>query len=232
MNRRRKLLRLNIFFFAILLAVPLVNATANAAPPTATPVQYRLTQTPTSVVLDFTNAKILRTADSVEIQNSTGATVFRMPLSYRLEYREFPIDSAVAGNTVTLTPSKNLARSRALSPVEVDPIRQVAAQQKVDAPRTKQERDDQALARFNQQASAGLTISSLVGLAIGAVVGGIIGCIATLPAAGIGCILIGLPIGASVGSIAGIILGGGGSVIAAAVQYFNTINSPFVPPKN
>ncbi|MGV9825762.1 glycine zipper family protein [Gordonia sp. NPDC003429] len=208
-----------------------MNGTANAAPPTATPVQYRLTQTPTSVVLDFTNAKILRTADSVEIQNSTGATVFRMPLSYRLEYREFPIDSAVAGNTVTLTPSKNLARSRALSPVEVDPIRQVAAQQKVDAPRTKQERDDQALARFNQELGAGLTISSLVGLAIGAIAGGVIGCLLGLPLLGVGC-LPGIPLGASLGSIVGIILGGGGSAIVGGINYFNTINSPFVPPKN
>lgn len=98
------------------------------------------------------------------------------------------------------------------------------------APETRQERDDQALARFHQQLQTGMTVSSLVGTILGAIVGGIIGCVAGIVAAVVGC-LVGVAPAAAVGGIVGLIFGGGGTLIGAAIQYFNTINSPFKAPK-
>lgn len=104
---------------------------------------------------------------------------------------------------------------------------EAAKQQKAAGPQTKQERDDEALARFNQELSAGLSISSIVGTVLGAIVGGVLGCAGGIV---VGCLPF-IPLGASIGSIVGLALGGGGSLIWAAITYFNTINSPFVPPK-
>ncbi|WAC56939.1 glycine zipper family protein [Gordonia sp. SL306] len=216
----------------ISLATALITAFAGsvqAAPAKPAPTTYDVAVGAGSFSLTVHNGSISTNSGALVIRNSAGAEKFRMPLAYRKEYQQFPIDARTVGNTATLIPSRNVARSTPVNPVEVEGLRTIAASQ-VDAPRTKQERDDQALARFNQMASAGLTISSLVGITIGAVLGGIVGCAGGLPAFAVGCFP-GAVLGASVGSIAGLILGGGGSVIGAAIQYFNTINSPFVPPR-
>ncbi|WP_353507123.1 glycine zipper family protein [Gordonia sp. ABSL11-1] len=172
------------------------------------------------------NGTISAANDTLSIRNATGVEKFRMPLSYRKEYLQFPIDARTAGNSATLIPSRNVARSTPINPVEVDQLRSLAASQ-ADAPTTKRERDDQALARFNQELSAGMSISSIVGTVLGAIVGGVIGCAGGIV---VGCLPF-IPLGASLGGIVGLALGGGGSVIVAAVNYFNTINSPFKPPR-
>ncbi|MGC5257362.1 glycine zipper family protein [Gordonia sp. DT218] len=231
----RRHARLHLTFLAtISLATALITAFAGsvqAAPAHAAPTTYDVAVGAGSFSLTVHNGSISTNSGALVIRNSAGAEKFRMPLAYRKEYQQFPIDARTVGNTATLIPSRNVARSTPVNPIEVEALRTVAATQVADAPRTKRERDDQALARFNQMAAAGMTISSIVGVAIGAVVGGLVGCSLGLFAAGIGCILGGIQLGAGLGSIAGLILGGGGSVITAAVQYFNTINSPFVPPK-
>ncbi|GAA3701816.1 glycine zipper family protein [Gordonia hankookensis] len=217
----------------ISLATALITAFAGsvqAAPANAAPTTYDVSVGAGSFSLTVHNGSISTNSGALVIRNSAGAEKFRMPLAYRKEYQQFPIDARNVGNTATLIPSRNVARSTPVNPIEVEGLRTLAAAQKADAPQTKQERDDQALARFNQMASAGLTISSLVGLVLGAVVGGVIGCLTGLIAAIVGC-LPAIPLGASLGSIAGLSIGGGGSVIGAAIQYFNTINSPFVPPR-
>ncbi|NED61933.1 DUF4395 domain-containing protein, partial [Streptomyces sp. SID10244] len=140
-----------------------------------------------SFSLTVHNGSISTNSGALVIRNSAGAEKFRMPLAYRKEYQQFPIDARTVGNTATLIPSRDVARSTPVNPIEVEALRTSAATQ-VDAPRTKQERDDQALARFNQQLGAGMSISSIVGVALGAVVGGILGCIPGLLAAVIGCI--------------------------------------------
>ncbi|MGC4961494.1 glycine zipper family protein [Gordonia sp. DT101] len=230
-TRRHTRLHLTVLA-TISLATALITAFAGsvqAAPAHAAPTTYDVAVGAGSFSLTVHNGSISTNSGALVIRNSAGAEKFRMPLAYRKEYQQFPIDARTVGNTATLIPSRNVARSTPVNPVEVEALR-VAAANQVDAPRTKQERDDQALARFNQMASAGLTISSLVGIVLGAVVGGILGCIPGLALAGVGCIP-GFLTGASIGSVAGLILGGGGSVIGAGIQYFNTINSPFVPPR-
>lgn len=229
---RRSLSHVRIWgVLALLTAVTTAfAATASASPARSADVGYTLSTTAASVDLILKNGSAAVLPGALAIRNDAGKEILRMPLSYRMEYREFPIDAHVAGQRISLIPSKNPARARAVPPIQVDPVR-LAAMNAAGGPTTKQQRDDQALARFNQQLAAGMTISSLVGLAVGAVVGGVAGCVLGLVAGPFGCFVAGVPIGAGLGSIAGTIVGGGGSAIAAAVQYFQTINSPFVPPK-
>ncbi len=211
------------------------GSVAQAAPAPSRDVAYTLTSTANSVELGLKNGSAAVVPGALSVRNDAGTEVFRLPLRYRMEYREFPIDARVAGKQISLIPSRDAARSHPVPAIEVDPLRVMVAAN--NGPTTKQQRDDQALARFNQQFSAGMSISALVGLSIGAVVGGIVGGVvggtACLPLAigALGCVLAGVSVGAGLGSIAGTIIGGGGSAIVAGIQYFQTINSPFVPPK-
>lgn len=204
------------------------------ATPGDSPVRYTLTTTATSVDLSINNGRIEKRADVVSIKDASGITVLSIPLRYRLEYREYPIIAEVSPHKVSLIPSRDVSKSRAVDPASVDAARKSAARSENSTtsrgPQTRQERDDAALARFNQQLAAGMTVSTLIGTAIGAVVGAIAGCILGLPLAGLGC-LPGIPLGATLGGLAGTILGGGGVLIVAAIQYFQTINAPFTPPR-
>ncbi|MDY6808195.1 MAG: glycine zipper family protein [Actinomycetota bacterium] len=212
------------------MAITAFAGVAQAAPTQPGPTTYDIHTTASSFSITVHNGSISTNTGVLAIRNNAGATAFQMPLNYRKEYLQFPIDARTSGNTATLIPSRDVARAIPVNPLEVEQLRMQAAE-KVDAPRTKQERDDEALQRFNQELSAGISISSLVGTVLGAIVGGIAGCALGLFAAVIGCPFI-IPLGASLGGLVGLALGGGGSLIWSAVNYFNTINSPFVPPRN
>lgn len=203
-------------------------ALAYVAPPAhaAAPVRYQVSTTTSEVHISVFGGSIATESGTLTIKDHFGNKRFSMPLTYRKDYREYPIDARVNGTTATLIPSKLVSRSVAVDASAVDPIRHQAA-----APETRQERDDQALDRFNAQLNAGLTISTIIGIAIGLVVGAVVGCVlGAFAALGIGC-LPGIPIGATIGGILGTVIGGGGTLIVAAFQYFQTINSPFVPPQ-
>ena len=218
---------------AISLATVVITAlagTAQAAPKQFGPATYDATWNQSSLTLTLHNASASTENGSLTIRDFAGAEVFRMPLAYRMEDRQFPIDARQAGNKVTLIPSRNNARSVQVNPTEVNRLRGIAKHQ-VAAPETRQERDDQALIRFQQQLNTGMTISSLVGTVVGGIIGGAIGCSIGLIGAGIGCIIAGIPFGAAAGAIVGLSIGGGGTLIGAAIQYFETINSPFKAPK-
>ncbi|GAB85360.1 glycine zipper family protein [Gordonia rubripertincta] len=217
---------------AISLATVVITAfagTAHAAPKQAGPATYDATWNQSSLTLTLHNASASTDNGSLTIRGLNGAELFHMPLAYRMEDRQFPIDARQAGNKVTLIPSRNNARSVAVNPSEVEKLRDSARHQ-VAAPQTRQERDDQALVRFQQQLSAGTSVSSLVGTIIGAIVGGFIGCVVGITAAVVGC-LVGVAPAAAVGGLVGLVIGGGGTLIGAGIHYFNTINSPFTPPK-
>ncbi|AZG47856.1 glycine zipper family protein [Gordonia insulae] len=206
-----------------------VAGTAQAAPATAAPppVKYTASSTASSIKIAIENGSISTENGQLSIRNTAGAEVYRMPLAYRMEYKQFPIDAKTVGNTTTLTPSKNPARATPVSKSQVDGLRAQAAKQvDPDAPKTKKQRDDRALNQFTQTLSIGMTVSQLVGLIVGAVGGGFVGCLVTIFAACTGVVA-----GATLGGIVGLVLGGGGTLIYAAVQYFQTINKPFVPPK-
>ncbi|GAC86023.1 hypothetical protein GP2_051_00050 [Gordonia paraffinivorans NBRC 108238] len=210
-------------------AITAFSGVAQAAPKQPATPTYDASWNASSLTLALHNAKASTDNGTLTIRDFSGKELFRMPLAYRLEDRQFPIDARQAGNKVTLIPSRDAARSVKVDAAEVEQLRGIARHQ-VAAPETRQERDDQALARFQQQLQTGMTVSSLVGTILGAIVGGIIGCVAGIAAAVVGC-LVGVAPAAAVGGMVGLVFGGGGTLITAAIQYFNTINSPFKAPK-
>ncbi|WP_168699199.1 glycine zipper family protein [Gordonia paraffinivorans] len=210
-------------------AITAFSGVAQAAPKQPATPTYDASWNASSLTLALHNAKASTENGTLTIRDFSGKELFRMPLAYRLEDRQFPIDARQAGNKVTLIPSRDAARSVKVDAAEVEQLRGIARHQ-VAAPETRQERDDQALARLQQQVQTGMTISSLVGTIIGAILGGVIGCVAGIVAAVVGC-LVGVAPAAAVGGMVGLIFGGGGTLIGAAIQYFNTINSPFKAPK-
>lgn len=211
-------------------AITAFSGVAQAAPKQPATPTYDASWNASSLTLALHNAKASTDNGTLTIRDFSGKELFRMPLAYRLEDRQFPIDARQAGNKVTLIPSRDAARSVKVDAAEVEQLRGIA-RHRVAAPETRQERDDQALARFQQQLQTGMTVSSLVGMILGGIVGGIIGGMVTLAATPLVSVLVGIPIGASAGAIVGLALGGGGTLIGAAIHYFQTINSPFVPPK-
>ncbi len=226
-------LRLPRFCAVTLLVIAAVfmqwAATGTRAAAAPTGVGVGITMTKTSVTFALKDGSAQVRAGELLVRDRAGADVGRVPLSYRMDDRQYPIEARVVGRTVTLTPVpvRDVARSTAVDPREVAMARTAAKKESdKDKPKTRQERDDQALARFNQQVQAGMSLSALIGMTIGAVVGGTIGCILGIAAAVIGCLVAVAP-AAGVGAIAGTILGGGGSAIAAGVQYFRTITAPF-----
>jgi hypothetical protein len=228
----RRHLRLLTAFSFVTVAITAFAGVAQAAPTQPAPTTYDIHTTATSFSITVHNGSISTNNGVLAIRNNAGATAFQMPLNYRKEYLQFPIDARTSGNSATLIPSRDVARAVPVNPAEVERLRvEAAKQQKTAGPQTKQERDDEALARFNQELSAGLSISSIVGTVLGAIVGGAALCLlAGIPTGFIACLPF-VPLGASLGGLVGLALGGGGSLIWSAVNYFNTINSPFVPPK-
>lgn len=211
-------------------AITAFSGVAQAAPKQPATPTYDASWNASSLTLALHNAKASTENGTLTIRDFSGKELFRMPLAYRLEDRQFPIDARQAGNKVTLIPSRDAARSVKVDAAEVEQLRGIARHQ-VAAPETRQERDDQALARFQQQLQTGMTVSSLVGTIVGAILGGLIGCLAGAVAGfGIGC-LVGVAPLAAAGGMVGLVFGGGGTLIGAAIHYFNTINSPFKAPK-
>ncbi|UPW11864.1 glycine zipper family protein [Gordonia terrae] len=223
--------RLSAILVLVTAVVTAFAATAEAAPQRAPAATYDASWNASALTLTVHNASVSTDNGNLTIRDIAGAELFRMPLTYRNEFRQFPIDTRTAGNKVTLIPSRDAARSSALNPTEVEKLRGVA-RHNVAAPQTRQERDDQALDRFNSQLRTGMTISSLVGTVVGGILGATLGCVilgvTTTP---IGCILAGIPLGTAAGALAGLALGGGGTLIGAGIHYFETINSPFTPPR-
>ncbi|EGD54440.1 hypothetical protein [Gordonia neofelifaecis] len=202
-----------IALIAVLTALPFLAAPAHASPPA--PPRAEVSTTADSVHVTIFNGTLAVEDGSLVFRNQSGAVVANYPLTFVTpDARSHSIAATVNGATATLTPPKNAAAS----------FRNDVADR--DGYRSKKERDDAALARFNSEMAAGMTISTIIGTAIGAVIGGVAAgvlCGATATPAIIACI----PVGAALGGIAGTVIGGGGSLINSAIRYFTTINSPF-----
>lgn len=108
--------------------------------------------------------------------------------------------------------------------------------------KTEGEREQWAFKRAQDSIATAAAVAAATGLAGGAVVGcgagALFGTVATLPAFGllgggplIGCLL-GAPLGAALGGMVTAAVVTVPVAIASGVGYFNTINSPFVPPKS
>lgn len=215
----------SISMLVVAMVLPFVASPASATPPNVVSAQIQTNAN--NVKVHLGNGSFVVSNGFLEYRNNAGKAVDRTPLTYIApDNRTYPIDVKIVGRTATLVPAKNPARSTATP---------AALLQKTDVAdangyRSKRERDDAALARFNSEMAAAMTISAIVATAIGVVIGGTLGCILTVVVA---CIP-GLTIGATLGGIAGTIAGGGGAAIISAQRYFDTINKPFknVKPNN
>jgi hypothetical protein len=179
-----------------------------------------------------TDAGSLAVADGkFQIKAADGTIVGGVPLELRIDDVSLPINAQVDGNTATLTP--DLAKAS---------YKPVALPFQESAPwKTPYEREQAAWTRFTQTVSLG----AAVGVIIGAIVGGGGGCIAgialgavpsgataflaAIPIEVAACIVGAAALG-SVGAVVGSIAIAGPVAIAAAIQYFTTINEPFKAP--
>ncbi|WP_327101710.1 hypothetical protein OIE68_18360 [Nocardia vinacea] len=175
--------------------------------------------------------------DVLEIRAANGAVLAGTELKFRVDDFEFPIAADIAGRTATLTPQFDVAHAV---------YKPVALPYEDQAPwKTQYDREQAAFGRLIGTITMGATIGGMVGGigggAVGCILGGIAGATvasativglfgAFIPAAAIGCVGGILAIGA-LGTLAGQILITAPIAIAAAVQYFTTINSPMPPAK-
>ncbi len=212
-------------------AITALAGTAQAAPKQFGPSTYDASWNATSLTLTLHNASASTDNGKLTIRDRAGAELFRMPLAYRNEYRQFPIDARQAGNKITLIPSRNIARSVQVNPTEVENVRGIARHQ-VAAPadppgagrpgtrpfpaaaqcgndrlfagrhdHRRDRRRDDRLHLRDHGRRRGLSRRSR-------------------------------PPGRPRSAVfVGLVLGGGGTLIGTAIQYFNTINSPFTPPR-
>jgi hypothetical protein len=175
--------------------------------------------------------------DVFEIKAANGAVLAGTPLKFEIDDFEFPIAAQISDRTATLTPQ--IDREHAV-------YKPVALPYEDKAPwKTEYDREVAAWTRLTSTISAAATIGTLVGGlaggAVGCVLGGIAGATVAsativglfgpfIPAAAIGCLGGIIAIGA-LGTLAGQIFVTAPVAIGAAIQYFTTINQPFVPAK-
>lgn len=168
-----------------------------------------------------------------QIKAVDGRIVGGVPLELHLDDIALPINAQIDGNTATLTPDPTRAW---YSPVAL-PFENVAPW------KTPYERELAAWTRLTSTISTGAAIGVIVGAigagTIGCVAGGALGAtggfaflaVGAVPGALIGC-LAGTALFAPIGTLVGAIAVGAPVAIAAGIQYFSTINAPFVaPPK-
>lgn len=167
------------------------------------------------------------------IKAADGTLATGIPLSFRIEQFQFPVDAEIHGRTATLRPS--LDPSRAV-------YRPVALPFEDQAPwKTPYDREVAAFSRLRDTVMTGTAIGTTIGL----VGGGVIGCIAGATVGAVvtgvlaelfgagplaGC-LAGAALGAGIGAIGGALVVTGPIIIAAGIQYLITTNEPFVPPR-
>ena len=210
---------------AAIVALPLLASFNLASADPNGSVSATVKRNQDSVVVQLSNGKASVEDGKLVIRNNAGKVYEQYPLTFIApDNRTYPIDASVKGNTATLVPSKNVARSTKTDPALLGKTQ--AADR--NGYKSKKERDDAALSRLNQELSAGGTISALVGTAIGAVIGALgVGTMCALSVVGLPAIVLCIPIGAAVGGIIGTVVIGGPAAIVSIVRYFDTINAPF-----
>ncbi|MGY4098810.1 hypothetical protein ACW2Q0_04475 [Nocardia sp. R16R-3T] len=155
------------------------------------------------------------------VLDPNGMVMAGLPLSYFMDGKQFPIAVQIDNNIATLTPSTDLATA---TPAEM-PIKQIDAQTDAAV--------DAALAnaggKFALAAGVGTMIGSIIGLVGGCLLGAATVGAITFPiffAGALGGCIAGGGAGAALGAVIGSIALGVPVGIAAAIQFFQTINTP------
>ncbi|MCM6776017.1 hypothetical protein NDR87_20020 [Nocardia sp. CDC159] len=216
-----------------------VTAGAVHANPTDTDAVNVKATTEDSSAIIRTDAGSMVVEDGVfKIKAANGTVLTGTDLKFRVDDFEFPIAADIKDRTATLTPRFD-AEHAVYKPVAL-PFEDQAPW------KTPYDREQAAWSRLTSTISMGATIGTVVGGlgagAVGCILGGavvasgatlatgVIGALfAFLPAAAVGCLFGAASLGA-LGVLAGQLLITAPVAIAAAVQYFTTINQPFTPP--
>ncbi|WP_194820120.1 hypothetical protein [Nocardia sp. XZ_19_385] len=229
--------------FAPLAALATVSITATiglaapvqAAPPAesdSVPIGFTADANDTSAIITLDSGALTIEHGVLAVETATGSVVAGTELSFRIDDFVFPIDAEIDGRTATLTPLLDPAHAV---------YRPVALPFEDTAPfKTPYEREQAAWARMVSTLGVGASIGTLVGgiggAAVGCVLGGIAGATVAaativglfgpfIPAAAVGC-LGGIAALGALGTVAGQLLVTAPIAIAAAAQYFATINAP------
>ncbi|WP_067677111.1 hypothetical protein [Nocardia miyunensis] len=218
-------------------ALAVTTGVAGATPANSDVVDYKATTTQKATIIS-TDAGSMTAQDGVfKIKAANGTVLAGTELSFRVDDFVFPIAADIHDHTATLTPQFDLAHAV---------YKPVALPYENSAPwKTPYDREQAAWNRMVTTISAGATIGTLVGGltggAVGCLLGGIAGATvaaaaivglfgAFIPAAAVGCLGGIIAVGA-LGTLAGQLLVTAPVAIAAAAQYFTTINQPFTPAK-
>ncbi|MEC3914002.1 hypothetical protein [Nocardia sp. CDC160] len=219
-------------------ALAVTAGTVNAAPAADAnaPIDYAVTTTDKSTVLRTDAGSLVNDNGTFEIKAANGTVVASMPLSFRVDDFTFPIAADISGNTATLTPQYDMEHAA------YTPVKDVALPYEDQAPwKSDYDREQAAWNRMKDTISTGATIGTLVGGIGGAAVGCVAGVAVGLVATGALATLFGLgPLGGCIlgaatvgflGTLAGQIFVTAPVAIAAAIQYFSTINEPHISAK-
>ncbi|MTE12133.1 hypothetical protein [Nocardia aurantiaca] len=196
-------------------------------------INYTAQTTDAGTVIRTDAGSLVVEDGALKIKAANGITVAGTELKFRVDEFEFPIAAQVSDRTATLTPQLD---------VDHAVYKPVALPYEDQAPwKTQYDREQAAWGRLRDTIGLGATVGTLVGglggAALGCVAGvsvGLVatGALATLFGAGplAGCVVGAATVG-FLGTLAGQLFVTAPVAIAAAVQYFTTINQPFTPAK-
>ncbi|MFJ9364073.1 hypothetical protein ACIRRA_06610 [Nocardia sp. NPDC101769] len=216
-------------------ATGVTAGTAYAGPASADAdvINYTNQATDTGAIIRTDAGSLVIEDGALKIKAADGTTVAGTELKFRVDEFEFPIAAEIKDRSATLTPQFDEAHAA---------YKPVALPYEDQAPwKTQYDREQAAWNRLRDTISLGAAVGTLVGglggAALGCVIGGVVFAAATAPLAtmfGVGPVA-GCLVGAStvgfLGTIAGQVFVTAPVAIAAAVQYFTTINQPFTPAK-
>ncbi|WP_306363252.1 hypothetical protein [Nocardia sp. CC227C] len=217
----------------VIAALGVTAGTVNAQPapaPQGVNVSYEIQEKSLKLTTDIGSLAVEDGA--LKIKDANGTVMGGAPLTAQVDEFIFPIAAEISGNTATLTPQLDMEHA-VYKPVAVP----FAAP---DQFKTPYDREKAAFSRMKDQIGLAGTLAGLTTTVLGGIVGCGLGIAAgtaiTLPVALgggsgpiIGC-LIGAAAGASFIGIAGTILITAPVAVVSILQYFQTINEPFVPP--
>lgn len=216
---------------AALLTVGVVAASSGIAhaelaqvPSPASGVNYTATQVGKSAVITTDAGAMSVTGDQFQVTAADGQLLASVPLSFHLDDKIFTIEATVEGRTATLTPITDPARATPATPIAT--VEEIAA-------RTREERDREAFTKMDGQIRFAVMIGAIIGGAVASGVGCVVGGLVAAPSAVLtaifgplaGCVA-GALVMAPVGAMGGTLFIAAPAALAAAVQYFTTVNAP------
>ncbi|MFE3227772.1 hypothetical protein [Nocardia sp. NPDC059228] len=220
----------------VVAALGVTAGTVNAAPAADNAaINYTATNSETNTIIHTDGGSMVVENGNFLIKAANGNILAGMPLKVQVDDFTFPIAAEISDHTATLTPQYDMDHA-VYTPANV---KDVSLPYEDQAPwKSDYDREQAAWNRMKDTIAMGATVATLVGglgaAAVGCVLGFGVAGLASAPLAalfGAGP-LIGCLVGAStvgfLGTIAGQLFITAPVAIAAAIQYFTTINQPHI----